>query len=106
MCNHLEKVVGKTRPLLYMLGELRYYVSEESAVQIYKTYVLRVIESGFKYVLDGYHQNQISRLKRLQNKALRLCFKGEIMYPSFPLHCKAWIGEPGFAKKVSPFEFH
>lgn len=88
MSGHLDKVIKKTKPLLYMLGKLRFYVDEETVVQIYKTYVLPVIESGI-FVLDGYYKHQVSRLQKLQNKALRLCFKKGNMCRFFPLHVKA-----------------
>lgn len=39
MNNHLEKIIGKVRPLLYMLAELHFYVDEGTATQIYKTYL-------------------------------------------------------------------
>lgn len=71
----LDKVMRKARPLIYMFGKLRYYITDDIAIQIYKTYVLAVLESGL-YTLDGFHSTQVSRLQKLQNKALRYCVKG------------------------------
>lgn len=56
MSSHLRKVVNKVRPLLYKLGKLCYYIDNTTAVRIYKTYILPVIEHGL-YALDCMYTN-------------------------------------------------
>lgn len=50
--------------------------------------IISVLEHGL-FTLDGHYTNQVTKLQKLQNKALRLCFKKDNMYPSYPLHTKA-----------------
>lgn len=42
---------GKLDPCLYMLGKLRCFINAEIAVQIYKSYILPVVETDL-YLLD------------------------------------------------------
>lgn len=55
---------------------------------MYKSYILPVIEIG-NFTLDGSRTNQIKILQRIQNKALRICYRVKATEPSFPLHLRA-----------------
>lgn len=50
MDHHVDNIINKARPMLYQLRKLRYYITEETALRIYKTYILPVIENGLYMV--------------------------------------------------------
>lgn len=84
----IENDIKKVRPVLYTLGKLRYCISESVSVAIFKTYIFPLLENGL-YVLDGYCQNQVARLQKIQNGASRVCFLTNCTQPAFPLHVKS-----------------
>lgn len=45
-----------------------------TALRMYKTHVLPVLQFGI-YMLENYHKGEVSRLQKLQNRCLRLCFR-------------------------------
>lgn len=81
MEHHVDGVVNKAKPLLYTLAKLRYYVTWQTSVRIYKTYILPIIEFGLFLVDD---KIVAERLQKLQNKALCICLHEEKTSPSFP----------------------
>lgn len=85
---HLNHIIRRVKPKVYQLGKLRYFISNETAVLIYKTFILPVIEIG-NYALDGVKTGQTKTLRKIQNRILRICFKAKLTDPSFPLHIHA-----------------
>lgn len=83
---HVNNVIRKARPLLYSLAKLRHYVNLDTSVIMYKTYILPVVEFGL-YLVDK--PAQVNRLQKLQNRAMRICFRESNTSPSFPLHVRA-----------------
>lgn len=82
-----------------MLGNLHYKIDEETAVTIYKTYIRPVLEQGL-YTLDSYRKDQISCLQKIQNRALRLCYKTSPFESAFPLRVQAKLLRLDLRKKA------
>lgn len=76
----MNSIISKTRPVVYKMSKIRYIVDSATAVRMYKTHVLPILEFGL-YVLDNYYSNQVSRLQKIQNRCLRLCFRKDYRYP-------------------------
>lgn len=83
-----DNALNKARTKMFTLLKLRKYVDAKIALQIYKTYVLPIIEFGLLF-MDNYYVRQIARLQKIQNKCLRICYGKPKMSPSFPLHTRA-----------------
>lgn len=86
MEKHVEKTIGKVRPLLYTLAKVKHYVDCQTGLAIFKAYILPMLEFGL-YLIDNHVL--IDKLQKLQNKALRICFEENNCSPSYPLHCKS-----------------
>lgn len=85
---HIENIVKKTKPMLYHLGKLRYFISNETALRIYKTYILPILENGL-YTVNCVKTSQINKLQKLQNHALRVIFRSGLTHPTFELHTRS-----------------
>lgn len=86
MNNHISYVTNKVRPMLYTLGKFRCLIDNSTAITIYKSLMLPIIELGLFLITN---KQQITKLQRIQNKALRLCYRTDKFNPSFPLHTSA-----------------
>lgn len=73
------------RPIIYKFSKIRYLVNKDTALLMYKTYVLPHLEHGL-YLKDNYFKGQIENLQKLQNKCLRLCFKKDWKSSAHLLH--------------------
>lgn len=87
---------------IYSLAKLRYYVNQKDSVQMYKTYILPVLEFGL-YLVDK--PNQIDKLQKLQNKALRICLREPNTAPSYQLHCKVNLLSLNLRKRCTILNF-
>lgn len=85
---NLYSTIKKVGPMLYSLGKIRYCITNDTVVLIYKTYIVPVLGVG-NYTLDGYKRNQIKKLQKVQNRALRLCYKTEFNNSAYDLHIRA-----------------
>lgn len=85
MENHVNRIIARVRTSMYSLAKLRFYVNERDSVQMFKTYILPVLEFGL-YLIDK--PKLIDKLQKLQNKALRICLREPNTSPSYQLHCK------------------
>lgn len=83
---HVNYIVERIRPKIYTLGKIRCYIQSDTAIMIYKSLMLPIIEYGFYLICNKQH---IIRLQKIQNKILRLCFNTERVFPSFQLHTRA-----------------
>ena len=72
--NEYKALDRKLEQKVYMLGKLRYYIDKRTALLVYKQSVLPYLDySGF--LLVSATQRQIKDLQTLQNNALRLCLR-------------------------------
>lgn len=83
---------------MYTLAELCFFVTQETSVQILKTYILPLLESG-TYLIET--KLLIERLQKTQNNALRICFKVPNTSPSLPLHCRSNLLSLDLRRKCS-----
>lgn len=88
METHLKSLLHKIRPIIYKFGKIRYLVDNATALLMYKTYVLSDLEQGL-YLLDNYYKGQVTKLQKIQNKCLRVCFRQDRRSPSRQLHSVA-----------------
>lgn len=98
MALHVDQIIKRCKPSLYSLTKLRHYLEEDVVIQIYKTYMMPIVENGL-YLIDN--PVQIERLQKLQNKALRICYRKVNTYPSFPLHQTAYLLSLDLRRKCS-----
>lgn len=85
---HLKSTIQKVRSILYKLSKVRSMIDEATALKNCKSYVLPILEFGL-YMLDNFYKGHVSKLKKIQNKCLRLCFPQDSWYPAYPLHLRA-----------------
>lgn len=85
---HLKNVIQKLRPVIYKFSKIRYLVDKDTAVLMYKTYVLPLVESGL-FLLNNFYSGQVEKLQKIQNKCLRMCFRTDRCSPSHQLHVAA-----------------
>ena len=72
--NEYKVLYRKVERKVYMLGKLRYYIDKATALLVYKQAVLPYFDySGF--LLLSATQKQIKDLQTLQNNALRICLR-------------------------------
>ena len=74
IANEYKAVYRKAERKVYMLGKLRYYVSKETALLIYKQAVLPYFDYG-GFLLLSANRGQTKDLQTLQNNALRICLR-------------------------------
>ena len=74
LVNEYKALYRKAERKVYMLGKLRYYIDKRTALLIYKQAVLPYFDySGF--LLLSASSKQIKDLQTLQNNALRICLR-------------------------------
>ena len=74
LANEYKAFYRKVERKIYMLGKLRYYIDKTIALTVYKQAVLLYFNySGF-LLLSATHK-QIKDLQTLQNNALRICLR-------------------------------
>ena len=69
---HLENCLKLISHKAYLLNKIRMYINIHTAVTIYKTMILPVIEYG-DVIYDGANQKLLKDLQTSQNRILRVC---------------------------------
>ena len=72
--NEYKAVYRKAERKVYMLGKLRFFVDEQTALLIYKQAVIPYFDYG-GFLLASCNQGQKKDLQTLQNNALRICLR-------------------------------
>lgn len=85
---HLKNVLQKLCPIVYKFSKTRYLVDQNTALTIYKSHILPVLEFGL-FIMNNYYSGQVEKLQKVQNKCLRVCFRKDNRFPSSRLHLKA-----------------
>jgi len=86
----LADVIKKTSHKIWMLAKTRYLLTRKMALSIYKT----MIRPYFDYadvVYMGGRGDQLAKLQRLQNRALKLCLGKEARTPTQAIHEEAKV---------------
>ena len=82
---HLNNTIKLVAHKISILKKLRFYITEEAAVKIYKTMILPYMDYGDVFVINA-NAKQIKKLQTLQNKALRTCLNPHPETPVDMLH--------------------
>lgn len=98
MDSHMEKIIRRCKPMLYSLAKLRSYINESTAIEIYKTYMMAILENGL-YLVDN--PVLVEKLQKIQNRALRISYRKQNTHPSFLLHLKAHLLSLDLRRKCS-----
>ena len=70
MNNHIEHIIKKVQAKLSTLRKLRKYISENTALKIYKTLIMCHMDYG-DFVIDSGTKRNIDRLDCLQRRTIR-----------------------------------
>ena len=77
-CRQLSKITQLMAQKLISFQKIRAYISESTAVMLYKATILPVLDYNdiVYYLLN---KQQLAKLQKLQNRALRLVYNGRVM---------------------------
>ena len=89
---HLENCIKLISHKAYLLSKIRQYINESTAVTIYKTMVLPIIEYG-NILYEGANQKALSDLQTAQNRILRICLQENRLANVVLLHQRCKISE-------------
>ena len=86
---HLENCLKLISHKTYLLSKIRVYINVHTAVTIYKTMILPVVEYG-DTIYDGANQKILKNLQTSQNRILRICLQRNKYTSTVLLHqlCK------------------
>lgn len=84
----LTSVYGQTSNKMYLLSLMRKYLNEKAAIRIFKSMVLPYMEYVF-FCLNPCTDKDITKLQRLQNRGLRICYKSTVRTSVLQLHKSA-----------------
>lgn len=84
----LNSMMQKVRPIGYKFSKIRYLIAQKTALLMYKTYVLPMLEFGL-FILDNYYKGQVEKLQKVQNRCLRMCFRKDRQSSARLLHLRA-----------------
>lgn len=88
LVEHSAQIIGMVTSKLNTLSHLRTYVGQSTALTIYKTTILPVLE--YANVIHSLFSTAIrNKLQRLQNRALRIIYGYQIKLPISELHEQA-----------------
>ena len=82
---HLENCLKLVAHKAFLLNKIRMYIDEHTAITIYKTMILPILEYG-DTIYDGANQKILNDLQTLQNRVLRTCVHRNRYTPIILLH--------------------
>ena len=71
---HIKYIQGLTAHKIYLLSKIRSSINQSTAIKIYKTKILPYFDQGDILYLDAFNKD-VSKLQKLENRALRICLK-------------------------------
>ena len=87
---HLNNTIKLVSHKSFLLRKIRYYITEDAAVKIYKSMILPYLDYGDIFYAKS-NLKQISKLQTLQNRALKICYVTRPNVPLAMLHQSAQI---------------
>ena len=81
---HLNNTIKIVAHKISLLGRVRFYITEDAAMKIYKTMILPYLDYGDFFMHANF--KQIKKLQTLQNRALRICLNTQMNTPTDILH--------------------
>lgn len=85
---HIQKLVASCNERIFTLAKIRRFISENIAVLIFKTMIMSKLSYGGILCLSA-AKNQLSKLQKAQNQALRICYLSNRYTSNLSLHRKA-----------------
>ena len=82
---YLQTCLQRTTHKVYMLSKVWRYIDFNTAITVYKTMILPVLEYG-DVAYDNSDTKLLNKLQVLQNRALRICLNGHKHVPVVILH--------------------
>ena len=82
---HLENCLKLISHKAYLLNKIRMYIDVNTAIRIYKTMILPIIEYG-NVIYDGANQKLLDNLQTSQNRILRICVQRNCYTSTTLLH--------------------
>ena len=92
---------------IYMLSQIRNFVTTHQALTIYKSKILPYFDYGDIFYINTYGRTR-TKLQRLQNRGLKLCLGHNARYDTDLLHYEAKVPklEPRRACHITNFVYH
>ena len=87
---HVDQCVNIVSHKIYVLSKIRRFIDEKTSIFIYKSMIAPIIDYGDVVYMGGMSSN-LSRLQKLQNRALRICLDVHHYLPTILLHQQAEI---------------
>lgn len=84
--------------MVYNLGLIRKYLSNDSAVIVFKAFILSRIEYGSIFCA---RKSIIERLQKIVNRSLRICYRAKYDESNFNLHVRAQLLPLRLRRKIA-----
>lgn len=88
--SHIDKTISSCNHLLFSLAKIRWFINSSIAVQVYKSLILSRLTYGVLLCLGASQLNR-SRLQKVQNRGLRICFCADRYTSNLKLHNDAKV---------------
>ena len=82
---HIDQCAKIVSHKIYLLTKIRRFVSEDTATFIFKSMIAPILDYG-DIIFMGSTSNNLMKLQRLQNRALRVCLNVHHYIPTILLH--------------------
>ena len=97
--NHTSSLLSIISHKAYILGKIRRFISQYSAVRIYKAMILPYFDYA-DIVYDKARQMDLDKLQRAQNKCLKICTLSNIKTNTNLIHDRTKVPKLEFRRKV------
>ena len=87
---HIDQCSKIVSHKIYLLSKIRRYITEETAIFIFKTMIAPILDYGDILYSGGTNKN-VSNLQKFQNRALRICLDIQHYIPTILLHQQAEV---------------
>lgn len=88
--NHAKKLLQASNTKVYTLAKIRRFINCDTAVIIFKSFILPKIEYGDIFCC-GLTKKMLQKLQVVMNRALRICFKSKREDSNYENHLKAKV---------------
>ena len=89
---HINLVLKNANHKLYLLRRVRKYLTNETAILLYKSYILPILEYGNTLYMSA-NSKHLDRLQFLQNSGLKSCFEASKRTNTNYLHINAKLNK-------------
>ena len=85
---HIDQCTKIVSHKIYLLSKIRRFINEETALFIFRSMIAPILDYGDIIYMGG-SENGLSKLQKLQNRALRICVDIHHYIPTILLHQQA-----------------